>query len=49
VVRTIFARYLELGSMGALLAELDRQGIRTKVNVQGHVFCCQRQETDAIC
>jgi DNA invertase Pin-like site-specific DNA recombinase len=32
VVRTIFARYLELGSMGALLTELDRQGIRTKVN-----------------
>ena len=32
VVRTIFARYLELGSMGALIAELDRQGIRTKVN-----------------
>src|SRR6202171_372343 len=31
-VRTIFARYLELGSMGALLAELDRQGIRTKLN-----------------
>ena len=24
-VRTIFARYLELGSMGALLAELDRR------------------------
>ena len=32
VVRTIFARYLELGSMGALIAELDRQCIRTKVN-----------------
>ena len=32
VVRTIFTRYLELGSMGALIAELDRQGIRTKVN-----------------
>jgi Recombinase len=31
-VRTIFARYLELGSMGALIAELDRQGIRTKLN-----------------
>src|ERR1700746_3803267 len=31
-VRTIFALYLELGSMGALLAELDRRGIRTKVN-----------------
>src|ERR1700716_669950 len=25
-VRTIFTRYLELGSMGALLTELDRQG-----------------------
>ena len=32
VVRTIFARYLELGSMGALIAELDRQCILTKVN-----------------
>jgi hypothetical protein len=28
----IFTCYLELGSMGALIAELDRQGIRTKVN-----------------
>ena len=27
-VRTIFTLYLELGSMGALLAELDRRGIR---------------------
>jgi hypothetical protein len=32
VVRTIFTRYLELGSVGALIAELDRQGIRTKFN-----------------
>jgi site-specific DNA recombinase len=32
VVRTIFTCYLERGSMGALLLELDRQGIRTKVN-----------------
>jgi site-specific DNA recombinase len=32
VVRTIFTRYLELGSMGALRVELDRQGIRTKIN-----------------
>jgi site-specific DNA recombinase len=31
-VRTIFSLYLELGSMSALLAELDRRGIRTKVN-----------------
>jgi site-specific DNA recombinase len=31
-VRTIFTRYLELGSIGALITELDRQGIRTKVN-----------------
>ena len=31
-VRTIFALYLELGSIGALLAELDRRAIRTKVN-----------------
>jgi site-specific DNA recombinase len=31
-VRTIFTLYLELGSVGALLAELDRRGIRTKVN-----------------
>ena len=29
-VRTIFARYLELGSIRALAAELDRQGIRSK-------------------
>jgi site-specific DNA recombinase len=32
VVRAIFSRYLDLGSMGALIAELDRQGIRTKIN-----------------
>src|SRR6202008_4625004 len=32
VVRTIFTLYLGLGSMGALLADLDRRGIRTKVN-----------------
>jgi site-specific DNA recombinase len=32
VVCTIFTRYRELGSMGALLTELDRQGIRTKIN-----------------
>src|SRR3984893_16991391 len=32
VVRTIFTRYLEFGSLGALLTELDRQGIRTKIN-----------------
>jgi hypothetical protein len=31
VVRTIFTCYLERGSMGALLTELDRQGIRTKL------------------
>jgi site-specific DNA recombinase len=29
-VRTIFARYLALGSMGALIEDLDRRGIRTK-------------------
>ncbi len=29
-VRFIFTRYLELGSLGALLEELDRRGIRTK-------------------
>jgi hypothetical protein len=32
VVRTIFTCYLERGSMGALLTELDRQGIRTKLS-----------------
>jgi len=32
VVRAIFSWYLDLGSMGALIAELDRQGIRTKIN-----------------
>src|ERR1700752_2234924 len=31
-IRTIFTLYLELGSMGALLAELDRCGFKTKVN-----------------
>jgi site-specific DNA recombinase len=29
-VRTIFRRYLELGSMAALVEDLDRRGIRTK-------------------
>ena len=29
-VRTIFARYLELGSIRVLVAELDQQGIRSK-------------------
>jgi hypothetical protein len=29
-VRAIFTRYLELGSMGALMEDLDRRGIRTK-------------------
>lgn len=31
-VRTIFTLYLELGSIGAVLVELDRRCIRTKVN-----------------
>ena len=31
-VRTIFTRYLAVGSMGALIEELDRRGIRTKAN-----------------
>src|SRR5436309_14659025 len=30
-VRMIFARYLELGSVGALAEDLDRRGIRSKV------------------
>jgi site-specific DNA recombinase len=34
VVRTIFTLYLELGSMGALAAELDRRGIKTKANAR---------------
>src|SRR5262249_41539001 len=29
-VRTIFRRYLDLGTMGALVEDLDRRGIRTK-------------------
>ncbi len=33
-VRTIFRRYLELGSLGPLLADLRRQGITTKLRVQ---------------
>src|SRR5262245_14379259 len=32
VVRTIFTRYLALGSMAALVDELDQGGIRTKIN-----------------
>lgn len=32
VVRTIFTRYLAVGSMGALIEDLDRRGIRTKAN-----------------
>lgn len=31
-VRTIFQRYLELGSIGALVEDLDRRGIKTKSN-----------------
>ena len=31
-VRTIFSLYLELGSIGALIPELDRRGVRTKIN-----------------
>jgi DNA invertase Pin-like site-specific DNA recombinase len=31
-VRTIFTSYLQLGSIGALIEELDRRGIRTKAN-----------------
>jgi hypothetical protein len=31
-VQTIFARYLELGSIGALIEDLDRRSIRTKAN-----------------
>jgi site-specific DNA recombinase len=31
-VQMIFRRYLELGAMGALMEELDRQGTRTKTN-----------------
>src|SRR5712692_1195200 len=33
-VRTIFARYLALGSIGALIEDLDRRGIRTKANTR---------------
>ena len=29
-VRTIFARYLELGSIGALIEDLDRRGVHTR-------------------
>jgi len=31
-VRAIFTQYLELGSMGALIEDLDRRGIKTKAN-----------------
>jgi site-specific DNA recombinase len=33
-VRMIFRRYLELSSMGALVQDLDRRGIRTKANAR---------------
>jgi site-specific DNA recombinase len=33
-VRTIFRRYLDLGSMAALIEDLDRRGIRTKAAVR---------------
>jgi site-specific DNA recombinase len=33
-VRTIFRRYLDLGSIGALVDDLDRRGIRTKANAR---------------
>jgi len=33
-VQTIFRRYLDLGSMGALIEDLDRRGIRTKAAVR---------------
>src|SRR4029077_5027055 len=38
-VRTIFTRYLELGSIGALIRDLDRRGVRTKTSrlVDGRV------------
>jgi len=48
-VRTIFSVYLELGSIGVLIAELDRRGIRTKVHGRrdgrrpadpAQEFCC---------
>jgi hypothetical protein len=32
--RTIFRRYLDLGSMGALIEDLDRRGFRTKAAVR---------------
>jgi site-specific DNA recombinase len=35
-VRTIFARYLELGSVRALAEDLDRQGIRSKPRRQSN-------------
>jgi site-specific DNA recombinase len=31
---TVLRRYLELGSMGALIADLDRSGIRAKAAVR---------------
>jgi DNA invertase Pin-like site-specific DNA recombinase len=34
VVRTIFTRYLAVGSIGALIEDLDRRGIRTKANAR---------------
>jgi site-specific DNA recombinase len=45
-VRTIFQLYLDLGSMGALIEDLDRRGIRTKV-VPGSMAACAAASASA--
>src|SRR5450759_4119133 len=49
-VRTIFTRYLELGSMGALIEDLDRRGIRSKAKgrINGSVLGGIRFGTGAL-
>src|SRR5512139_2163170 len=49
-VRTIFTRYLELGSLGALIEDLDRRGVRTRTSrlVDGRVRGGIRFRTGAL-
>jgi hypothetical protein len=51
-VRTIFARYLELGSVRTLAQDLDRRGIRSKPRrlraVSGHATLGEGMELESI-
>ena len=46
-VRTIFARYLELGSVRALAEDLDRRGIRSKPRRLSNGRCPYRKPRTA--